>query len=97
MLLNIESKVPVKNIAVIGSGVSGLSAIWALKHSNHRVCLYEANSRLGGYYYTVNFRNEQNGASCMVDTAFMIVNDTTYCIGISFILSLATKVNKPTS
>jgi predicted NAD/FAD-binding protein len=93
-----ENKVPVKNIAVIGSGVSGLGAIWALKHSNHRVCLYEANSRLGGHAHAVNFRNEQNGTSCMVDTAFMIINDTTYRTFISFILSLApTKVNKPTS
>jgi predicted NAD/FAD-binding protein len=88
-----DNEAEIKNIAVIGSGISGLGAIWALKHSKHRVCLYEANSRLGGHAHAVNFRNERNGASCMVDTAFMIVNDITYFVFMFITSILYTKIN----
>jgi predicted NAD/FAD-binding protein len=68
----------VKRVAVVGSGASALGALWALGHSQHRVYLYEAQNRLGGHANAVCFRNERNGKSCMVDTAFMMINDTTY-------------------
>lgn len=44
-------------IAVVGSGVSGLGAAWALnEYSEHEVHLYESDSRLGGHANTVEFR-----------------------------------------
>ncbi len=40
------------NIAVVGSGISGLSAAWLLS-KNHNVTLYEANDYIGGHSNTV--------------------------------------------
>jgi NADPH-dependent 2,4-dienoyl-CoA reductase/sulfur reductase-like enzyme len=80
LLMNstMDQEFRVKHVAIVGSGSSALGALWALGHSQHRVYLYEAEDRLGGHANAVCFRNERNGKSCMVDTAFMMVNDTTY-------------------
>ena len=56
-----------KNIAIVGSGGSGLAALWALGHSKHMVSIYEANSQLGGHAHAVRFQNEATGKSCVVD------------------------------
>ncbi len=58
-------------VAVVGSGISGLSAAWLLSKS-HRVTLYEADSRLGGHSNTVDI----GGVS--VDTGFIVYNEATY-------------------
>ena len=39
---------PRKRIAIVGSGCSGLGALWALKNTDHEVHLFEADARLGG-------------------------------------------------
>ncbi|MBU0538443.1 MAG: FAD-dependent oxidoreductase, partial [Gammaproteobacteria bacterium] len=41
------------NIAVIGSGIAGLSSAWLLS-KNHKVTLFEQDSRLGGHTNTVD-------------------------------------------
>ena len=41
------------DIAVIGSGISGLSAAWLLSR-RHRVTIYEREARLGGHTNTVD-------------------------------------------
>lgn len=59
------------DIAVVGSGISGLSAAWLLS-KRHRVVLYEADDRLGGHSHTVD------AAGLVVDTGFIVFNETTY-------------------
>ena len=62
-------------IAVIGGGISGLSAAWLL-NSQHQVTLYEAASYLGGHTNTVDVTLD--GETFPVDTGFLVYNDLTY-------------------
>ena len=61
----------------MGSGCSGLGALWALKGTDHEVHLYEAESRLGGHTNTVKYEGE-NGKEVNVDTGFIVLNTATY-------------------
>lgn len=65
-----------KKVAIIGSGCTGIAALWALKSTDHEVHLYEAKDRLGGHTNTVCFRHE--GKSVNVDTGFIVMNSATY-------------------
>ena len=38
-------------IAIIGSGISGLTAAYLLNH-DHEITLYEANEHIGGHTHT---------------------------------------------
>ena len=42
-----------QNIAVIGSGISGISAAYMLSNQ-HKITLFESDNRLGGHTNTVN-------------------------------------------
>jgi predicted NAD/FAD-binding protein len=64
-----------KRIAVVGSGISGLSAAWLLG-KGVEVVLYEADSRLGGHSNTVMAQVE--GKTIPVDTGFIVYNEPTY-------------------
>lgn len=64
-----------QRIAVIGSGIAGMSAAWLLSQ-RHDVILYEKNDRLGGHANTV-LVNTSLGAT-PVDTGFIVFNDVTY-------------------
>ncbi|MGB7290362.1 MAG: FAD-dependent oxidoreductase, partial [Candidatus Macondimonas sp.] len=41
------------NIAIVGSGISGLSAAWMLARQ-HEVTVFEQNDYLGGHTHTVD-------------------------------------------
>ncbi len=62
-------------VAVIGGGVSGLGAAWALRDT-HEVVLFEKNPRLGGHADTqwIDYDN----ARIVVDTGFIVYNDLNY-------------------
>lgn len=62
-------------IAVIGSGVSGNSAAWAL-HAKHEVTLYEKRNRPGGHSATVDV--DYDGETISVDTGFIVYNGLNY-------------------
>lgn len=62
-------------IAVVGSGIAGLSAAWLLSRQ-HRVTLFEAERRLGGHTHTVDL--DLDGTRFPVDTGFLVFNHRTY-------------------
>ena len=62
-------------IAVVGTGVSGLSAAWLLQ-TRHDVTVYEKAGRVGGHSNTVSVRLD--GADLAVDTGFIVYNAATY-------------------
>lgn len=63
------------NIAIVGTGISGLSAAWLLS-KNHKVTVFERDSRLGGHSNTVEF-NSSSGR-LPVDTGFIVFNKPCY-------------------
>nr|MBS0022177.1 FAD-dependent oxidoreductase [Gammaproteobacteria bacterium] len=62
------------NIAIIGSGISGLVAAYQL-HADHNITLFEANDYIGGHIHTVNV--ELAGKRYAIDTGFIVFNDWT--------------------
>lgn len=65
-----------RSVAVIGSGVSGLVAAYALT-SHNRVTLFEADTRIGGHAHT-HYIDRGDGCTVGVDSAFLVHNDRTY-------------------
>lgn len=64
-----------RRIAVIGSGIAGLSAAWRLSLA-HDVTLYEADRRPGGHAHTVTARVDAQDIE--VDTGFIVYNPRNY-------------------
>jgi predicted NAD/FAD-binding protein len=64
-----------KRIAVIGAGISGMSAAYFLAR-RHEVHLFEKDSRLGGHTHTIVV--EGRNGPLPVDTGFIVHNDRTY-------------------
>jgi uncharacterized protein len=65
-----------RSVAVIGSGVAGLTAAYVLS-GRDRVTLYEADVRLGGHAHT-HLVDDGAGGVVGVDSAFLVHNDRTY-------------------
>lgn len=64
-----------RTIAVIGSGISGLSAAWLLAQ-RHKVTLIEGDRRLGGHSNTVDAPGRHGPIA--VDTGFIVYNTASY-------------------
>ncbi|MCW8471574.1 FAD-dependent oxidoreductase [Fluoribacter gormanii] len=64
-----------KRIAVIGSGISGLTSSYILS-KNYDVSLFEANNYLGGHTNTLSVETEE--ATYSIDTGFIVFNKRTY-------------------
>ena len=62
-------------IAIIGSGISGLSSALLLSQK-HNITLFESNNRFGGHANTVEIMHKQN--IILVDTGFIVYNKLNY-------------------
>ena len=62
-------------IAVIGSGISGLSSAYYLS-KHHKVDLYEQSDHFGGHSYTYDIKEEDKIVP--VDLGFIVFNELTY-------------------
>ncbi|RLQ22432.1 FAD-dependent oxidoreductase [Seongchinamella sediminis] len=62
-------------IAIIGSGISGLSCAYYL-HRQHEVHVFERAERIGGHTATVDVA--MGGRRFAIDTGFIVFNDWTY-------------------
>ncbi len=68
------------NVAVIGSGISGLTAAYTLSQQA-RVTLFEAADYFGGHTHTVDVSLRNHAGETVthgVDTGFLVFNDRTY-------------------
>lgn len=64
------------NIAIVGSGISGMVAARRLHQAGHRVTLFEAGDRLGGHTHTHEVH--VGSTTWSVDSGFIVFNDRTY-------------------
>jgi predicted NAD/FAD-binding protein len=64
-----------QTVAVIGSGIAGLTAAYLLERS-FTVSLYEADDRLGGHAHTHHIAAA--GQSLSIDSGFIVHNERTY-------------------
>lgn len=78
-------------IAVIGGGVSGISAAWALAKS-HQVSLYEKEHRLGGHTHTHALRI--GGRDYRIDSGFIVHNTANYPLFSAFLRELGVETEE---
>lgn len=71
----VSSNTDIRRIAVIGSGISGLSAAWLSAKAN-QVVIYEVAERLGGHSNTATVSTPDGDLA--VDTGFIVFNDKNY-------------------
>lgn len=64
-----------KEIAIIGSGISGLTCAYYLD-PRHNISVFEAADYIGGHTHTVQV--EKDGEISGIDTGFIVFNDRTY-------------------
>ena len=64
-----------EKIAIIGSGISGLSAAYLLS-KKYDVYLFEKKNRLGGHTRTININ--ENSRKIPIDTGFIVFNEQNY-------------------
>jgi predicted NAD/FAD-binding protein len=73
------------NIAVVGSGITGIGAAWALS-TEHRVTVYEAEDRPGGHTRTIDV--DMGGYLLPIDTGFIVYNERNYPNLVNFFAAL---------
>ena len=64
-----------KSIAVLGTGIAGLSAAWLLQQ-RHAVSIFEKNDWIGGHAHTVDV--DFGSDRIPVDTGFIVYNERNY-------------------
>ncbi len=72
---------PLKKIAIIGSGISGLGCAYALqKNSEVHISIFEGAAHIGGHSNTIDIEvpTQRGTIPCSVDTGFLVFNRKTY-------------------
>lgn len=62
-------------IAIIGTGISGLTSAYLL-NQNHDIVVYEKNDYIGGHTHTHSIKSKNQNLS--VDSGFIVYNEVTY-------------------
>ncbi|MFJ3788419.1 NAD(P)/FAD-dependent oxidoreductase [Kitasatospora sp. NPDC090091] len=65
-----------RRVAVVGSGIAGLTAAYELSRAGVEVELFEADGRLGGHAHTQEAVHD--GRAVPLDTGFLVHNERTY-------------------
>ena len=78
-------------IAVIGSGISGLSSAYYLS-KNFKVDLFEQDDHFGGHSYTFDIKEKDKIIS--VDLGFIVFNELTYPNLLNFFNELSVPYEK---
>jgi predicted NAD/FAD-binding protein len=63
-------------VAIIGSGIAGMTAAYRLHQQGHEITVYEANDYYGGHTATMDI--QQGDKHWAIDTGFIVFNDWTY-------------------
>ncbi|MBO1415306.1 NAD(P)/FAD-dependent oxidoreductase [Streptomyces sp. FH025] len=66
-----------RRVAVVGSGVAGLTAAYELSRAGVEIELFEADGRLGGHAHTQH-ATAPDGRTLTLDTGFLVHNERTY-------------------
>ena len=64
-----------KRIAIVGTGISGLTTAYLL-NQEHDIIVYEENDYIGGH--TATKKVQESGNTLNIDTGFIVFNDWTY-------------------
>ncbi len=65
----------IKTVAIVGSGIAGLTAAYLLQQ-RYQITVFEQNNYVGGHTNTVNVAT--NSGDYAIDTGFIVFNDQTY-------------------
>jgi len=60
-------------VAIIGSGIAGMTAAHRLHQQGHDITVYEASDYYGGHTATIDV--ERHGKHWAIDPGFIVFND----------------------
>ena len=80
-------------VAVIGSGISGLSAAYFLS-KKYKVDLFEKEDRFGGHSHTIDIKLNEDTNKILADIGFIVFNKKTYPNLINFFREIEVEIEK---
>eukprot|EP00591_Stephanopyxis_turris_P001384 CAMPEP_0195508044 /NCGR_PEP_ID=MMETSP0794_2-20130614/1350_1 /TAXON_ID=515487 /ORGANISM="Stephanopyxis turris, Strain CCMP 815" /LENGTH=1053 /DNA_ID=CAMNT_0040634899 /DNA_START=48 /DNA_END=3209 /DNA_ORIENTATION=+ len=74
---------PPRRVAIIGGGISGLSAAWHLLQNQSKsnlttIDIFESTNQLGGHAHTITIHPDGDDKAVDVDVGFMVFNNENY-------------------